>query len=117
MTRPEEVVSQLLEKMGYRVKPQAKQSLVDPENTFYFQYKVDRFTLDFALAPAKIAVEVDGEAWHRRTKEQIDHDRGRGIALQSMGWKLIKVSDTFVLKRPAVAMEHIQNSIMEALFI
>jgi very-short-patch-repair endonuclease len=49
------------------------------------------FRLDHAYPAHRVAVEYDGEEWHRRTDEQREHDRKRREWLRRHGWTVIVV--------------------------
>ncbi|MGN6161077.1 MAG: hypothetical protein ACTHOG_05170 [Marmoricola sp.] len=52
------------------------------------------FRLDLAYPEHKVAVEYDGEEFHRRTQEQIEADRHRRAWLAQRGWTVIVVTST-----------------------
>ncbi len=53
-----------------------------------------RYRLDFAFPELKIAVEVDGFAFHRN-RSQFDNDRLRQNAILASNWKLVRITSTF----------------------
>lgn len=54
------------------------------------QVELAGYRLDFAIAVARIAVEVDGHAFHDRTPEQAQHDRARDRELTARGWRVLR---------------------------
>lgn len=70
-----------------------------------------RFRLDVAIVSAtnesvRVAVEVDGFAYHDRTPEQAERDKQRDRALTRAGWRVLRFSAAEVLRNPkACAIE------------
>lgn len=52
---------------------------------------IPRYRLDLAWPECRVAVEYDGEDWHRRTQEQRENDTKRRAWLRSQGWIVIVV--------------------------
>jgi very-short-patch-repair endonuclease len=52
---------------------------------------VPTYRLDLAYPKHKVAVEYDGEDFHRRTEEQKQHDRERRAWLRAHGWVVIVI--------------------------
>ena len=50
------------------------------------QVEIGAYRLDFAFVDARVAVEVDGHAFHDRTPEQAQRDRARDRELVARGW-------------------------------
>lgn len=48
---------------------------------FHREYRVWRYSLDFALVPCRVAIECDGRGWHKP-----DKDARRDAALEGFGW-------------------------------
>lgn len=53
------------------------------------QHKVDKYRLDFAIPPAKFAVEIDGHNYHS-TPAQKASDTARQRDLEMLGWRIIR---------------------------
>jgi very-short-patch-repair endonuclease len=53
---------------------------------------VEIWRLDLAYPAHLVAIEYDGEEFHRRTKAQIEHDRRRHRWLHQHGWTVIVVT-------------------------
>lgn len=60
---------------------------------------IDACLLDGEL-PVAIAVELDGHAFHERTKEQAARDKKRDRALLSKGWTVVRYTGSEVVKDP-----------------
>lgn len=52
---------------------------------------VELFRLDLAYPAHRVAIEYDGEEWHRRTPEQRAQDAARRTALRARGWTVVVV--------------------------
>ena len=64
------------------------------------------FRIDVAFPGARVAVEVDGWAFHR-TKERRDRDMMRTNALMAAGWRVLTFSWEDVTTRPAYVLRAI----------
>ena len=58
--------------------------------------------LDLAYPEQKVAVEYDGEEFHRRTHDQIEHDARRRHWLRAHGWRVIAVTKDDLRNGPDV---------------
>ncbi len=56
------------------------------------------------LPPPAIAIELDGHAFHEKTKEQVTQRNQRDRLLQQAGWKVLHVSGSELVRQPAVAV-------------
>jgi very-short-patch-repair endonuclease len=52
---------------------------------------VPTYRLDLAYPKHRVAVEYDGEEFHRRTDEQRENDRKRRRRLRELGWTVIVI--------------------------
>ena len=101
ITSLEKKAWEILESLRFDVKFFSDQSIIDPANVVYAQFPVERtlgkpFLLDFALAAAKIDLEVDGEYWHQWGKLIKVQDKYRDEELRSMGWKILRLPEKLV---------------------
>jgi len=60
---------------------------------FTQEYPVGRWSIDFALAGHRIAIEADGEYWHTITAER---DVKRDAELERGGWKVVRLPEAEV---------------------
>ncbi|MBA3051474.1 DUF559 domain-containing protein [bacterium] len=69
------------------------------------------FRLDFALigSPKPIDVECDGYRWHSRKQQRIK-DKLRDEELKKLGWKIIRISEEDLLKKPSSVLKKIKKS-------
>jgi|SRR5712664_466603 len=67
-----------------------RQSLEAENIPFDAQYRIGRFCIDFAIPSHRLAIEVDGEYWHRVRAER---DALRDAALLAKGWRTIRFSE------------------------
>lgn len=94
--------------------------------TFYLARQMDvevgdqSYRIDFVLGPSGeterrfagvqwplIAIEVDGHAFHERTKEQVAYRNQRDRALQQAGWTVLHFSWTEMTTRPQECVEEV----------
>jgi len=69
----------------------------------------DRFEIDFAFLVLKIALEVDGKAFHS-TRTQTKGDIERQRKLEAAGWLFVRVGWSDVLLRPDCVIEQLRNA-------
>lgn len=69
-------------------------------------YPFDRWTVDVAFPAAKVAVEVDGWAWHADV-DRFRADRHKGNALTRAGWNLLRFTWHDLADRPAYVLGEI----------
>lgn len=79
-TTPEIMVKQILGKLGVR---------------FIQEFKLGRYSIDFAIPDKKIAIEVDGEYWHRNKERDM---RKNEYIISQQGWSLIRLSESEVYR-------------------
>ena len=97
LTQPEETFKQILEEMGFVVKPFTDKCPGD-EGVIYMQVPFLSYYLDFASLDNKIAIEINGEYWHgssgsltaAQLKQKL-HDSNKSQELERDGWTLFKV--------------------------
>ena len=63
------------------------------------QYPIGKYRTDFAIASAKLAIEIDGHAYHS-SKEQRTYDAQRDRAFTVEGWTVIRFTGSEVFKQP-----------------
>ena len=63
---------------------------------YHFQYPIDRYIADFALPSKHAVIEVDGRE-HKATRPA---DAQRTAVLNRHGWRVFRLSNEAVLKRP-----------------
>jgi very-short-patch-repair endonuclease len=80
---------------------------------FYAQYVVGgnpNLRVDGAFPTIKLAIEADGETWHRGTDKQ-EKDRRRDVALQQQGWIVIRFTDREIEEKTDQVIEVIRRAI------
>jgi very-short-patch-repair endonuclease len=70
-------------------------------------YRVDRYELDLAFPAERIAIEVDGWAWHSDV-ERFRHDRRRQNALVLAGWIVLRFTWHDLTGRPEAVVAEIR---------
>ena len=78
-----------------------------------FQYRVDRYRLDFAYPDLMIAIEVDGYAAHG-SAEALQRDLQRQNHLVALGWTVLRFTWADIVKRPAMVAKAILDEIGRA---
>lgn len=97
LTRPEAQFKELLESIGYIVKPFQDKS---EDNCVYMQVPVLKYSLDFAIPAHKLAIEIDGDYWHARGSAQLNtmnlirraDEAERDKTLEKMGWTIFRIT-------------------------
>ena len=81
---------------------------------FYRELRVRRqnekiYRLDYALPCRRglIDLECDGFRWHSRKKQRLK-DRHRNAELRKLGWKVLRITEDEIVKRPASALGKIK---------
>jgi very-short-patch-repair endonuclease len=62
------------------------------------------FILDFAYPDRRLAIEADGYRWHA-SRERFERDRDKGNELILAGWRLLRITDRHLMKRPRLAAQ------------
>jgi very-short-patch-repair endonuclease len=70
-------------------------------------------SFDLALPAARIAIEVDGWAWHSDV-ERFRHDRRRQNALVLARWTVLRFTWDDLTRRPDTAISQIQAALAAA---
>lgn len=76
-TKPEIIVNDALEKLKIAFKS---------------EYRIGKYSCDFALPQFHIIIEVDGDYWHSSPKRK-KLDKVKDIFLQEQGWKVIRFKE------------------------
>jgi very-short-patch-repair endonuclease len=105
LTKPENIVKDILEEMGFAVKFFSDKSDKDSQ-VIYMQVPFMSYSIDFASLENKIAIEVDGEYWHgsstaSMTAAQLKrklNDSNKDDELQKDGWTVFRI--------PASSLNH-----------
>jgi very-short-patch-repair endonuclease len=72
-----------------------------------------RWQIDFAFLAARLAVEVDGWAWHMDV-ERFRADRHKGNALMGAGWGLLRFTWHDLTGRPQYVVSEIRAALAAA---
>jgi very-short-patch-repair endonuclease len=70
----------------------------------------DHFFLDFAWPAARVALEVDGYAFHS-DRRAFDHDRSRGNRLLVAGWQVLHTTAGEIRSRPHALVAALQDAL------
>jgi very-short-patch-repair endonuclease len=71
------------------------------------------WTIDLAFPEAKLAIEVDGWAWHTDV-ERFRADRRKGNALVRAGWQVLRFTWHDLTNRPAYVIAEIRAALLAA---
>jgi very-short-patch-repair endonuclease len=69
--------------------------------------------LDFAFVAQRIAIEIDGRAWHS-TGERFQSDRSRQNRLVLMGWTVLRFTWDDLVRRPDAVIEQVPSALRKA---
>jgi very-short-patch-repair endonuclease len=70
----------------------------------------EHWTIDFAFPGARLAIEVDGWAYHSDV-DRFRADRGKGNALVRAGWRLLRFTWHDVVNRPEYVVAEIRAAL------
>lgn len=76
-------------------------------------YRVGSYELDLAFADKRVAIEVDGWAWHSDV-ERFRGDRRRQNALVLAGWTVLRFTWHELCHRPAAVVEQIRQAVRDS---
>jgi len=119
-TKPEKMVRNILNHIGFETKFFRENNPLDPSNTIYMQTPFSGMRLDFALMRPKIAIEINGNYWHglysnklspRQVNRKIN-DAKKSSQLYNEGWHLISLSASSVTDRPNRTSEYLLEQIL-----
>jgi very-short-patch-repair endonuclease len=74
-------------------------------------HPVGPYRIDLAFPSAKVAVEVDGWAWHIDA-ERFRNDRRKGNALVGAGWDLLRFTWHDLTQEPARVVAEIRRALV-----
>jgi very-short-patch-repair endonuclease len=85
---PEKHINRRLAEKGFEtyIEKKMRLALESARISFENQFKIDKFWVDFAIPSYQIAIEVDGEYWHK-DKEK---DAKRDAVINSYGWLVLR---------------------------
>jgi very-short-patch-repair endonuclease len=76
---------------------------------FYRQKPIGEYIVDFYCPKAKLAIEIDGS--HHLVGETFEYDRIRDDYLNSLGLRVVRFTNTDVLKNMKRVLEKIEEEI------
>jgi very-short-patch-repair endonuclease len=93
MTSLEQAIADSLSCLGFNVAED------DRLNSWHPQYRIGRYSVDFALPSTRIIIEADGDHWHgagvlsvAQLKKR-EQDRRKHNALGKQGWIIIRIRE------------------------
>jgi very-short-patch-repair endonuclease len=69
---------------------------------------VEGFRIDAVWRTRRVAVELDGWAWHH-TRDAFERDRERDAALTAAGWRVVRFTYHHVTRRPDAVIETLRR--------
>lgn len=76
-------------------------------------YRIGEFEVDLAFVGSRVAIEIDGWAWHSDV-ERFRHDRRRQNALVLAGWTVLRFTWHDLRQRPAAVIGEIRRALAES---
>lgn len=70
------------------------------------QFRIGRHYVDFAIPSKRLAIEADGEYWHRDT----ERDAKRDMVIKFQGWRVMRFTGTEIKKNIEDCLVKIQNA-------
>jgi very-short-patch-repair endonuclease len=95
-----------MERLARRVLEDA--GLPAPAHQYPVTLPSGRIRLDLAYPGAKLAIELDGYAWHM-DRRAFERDRERDNQLRAMGWTVLRFTWAVVRYDPASMIELIRR--------
>lgn len=83
--------------------------LKEMEVEYIPEYNIGRYIVDFALPEWNIAIEADGDYWHKGKEEQ---DKIRQSIIEEKGWTMLRFSETVINKN----IEEVRNELYRVLY-
>jgi very-short-patch-repair endonuclease len=74
-------------------------------------YPFGRWTIDFAFPATRLAVEVDGWAWHMDV-DRFRADRHKGNALVRAGWEVLRFTWHDLNNRPDYVLDEVRAALL-----
>ena len=86
---------------------------IDTPTREYRFHPVRKWRFDFAWPESKVAVEVDGNAWHVKGggRHSQDSDREKINAAMSLGWRVFHYSPAMLDENPAECIAQVENAV------
>lgn len=81
------------------------------DGSYIREYPFGRYSIDFAWAEKKKALEIDGEQ-HARFSEYLERDIKKDELLKLNGWKVMRVQWVDIFNDPKNRIQEIKNFIM-----
>ena len=83
---------------------------------FLPQFSVENYILDFAEPDNKIAIEVQGNYWHKKPKQKIK-DKIKKRILEENGWKIIYIWERTLKRNSQKTKEYLNIEILKRIII
>lgn len=64
---------------------------------FVQEFKVNNWSVDFAILALRCIIEVDGTYWHAKTSQR---DAERDTRLKELGWNVVRLKEEEIKKQP-----------------
>jgi very-short-patch-repair endonuclease len=74
------------------------------------QFRLSRFTCDFAYPEIRLIIETDGTYWHS-IPSGIRRDRNKARYCKKHGWTLLRFSEDTVNKTPELCLQQIREKL------
>ncbi len=92
-------------------------------NTFYYQYPIENYLVDFAFPCIKLAIETDGNYWHggyatKLTKRQAVQkiaDLEKASKIMHVGWTVLRFKEQTVYSYPEEVKQEIKTAVLSML--
>jgi hypothetical protein len=93
----------------------ANQCAVTEAGPLFMQYPIGKYRTDFAIlcrgeGRPGLAIELDGHAFHERTKQQAQRDKSRDRQIQADGWHMLRFTGSEIWKNPTACVTEALNA-------
>ena len=76
------------------------------------QYQIGGFRVDFVHFPSRLAIELDGEAYHS-SQQQVNDDRRRQDKIMQLGWRFLRFTGAEVYNEMDKCIAQVQQEIIK----
>lgn len=107
-----------VEIMIYNTRLEQQKEIIIDDKKYVVDFIFDGENGDFAekIGQIKVIIECDGHDFHHKTKKQVEYDNERQLALQTVGYEVIRFSGSQIYKDPLGCAEKAYKYIMSMIY-
>ena len=73
------------------------------------QYQIGKYKIDIAFPKKKLAVECDGQEYHKSNQDQLEKDQARDKYLAKKGWMTLRLSGIMIRRNIDFCIEQVKS--------